>query len=185
MVALHDSGERTLFNTGAMRDTAMGKPEFSVLATTYIRELLKMSVSLSEGLDRRIYDRVDDVLDDLVDTDTAELGYDLNPVYGDFAPYLYLVPDVAIRRVAAHYGKGANKYSPRNWEKGIPLSRYFDSLMRHMLQWANGDRREDHLAAALFNVMGILFTEIAVLDGEIPPEIADFGWLADEDLSQT
>ena len=61
----------------------------------------------------------------------------------------------ALMRLARHYERGAAKYDSRNWEKGLSSARCFDSGIRHMIRYINGDRSEDHLAAALWNLAGI------------------------------
>ena len=38
----------------------------------------------------------------------------------------------AMRRLAQHYQNGAKKYAKNNWRKGQPISRYYDSAMRHL-----------------------------------------------------
>jgi len=58
-----------------------------------------------------------------------------------------LLPAYALTRLAKHYENGAKKYCDRNWEKGMPLSRYLDSAMRHLVKYLGGSREEDHLAA--------------------------------------
>lgn len=73
----------------------------------------------------------------------------------------------AMRRLAQHMEKGADKYAERNWEKGIPASRCFSSAMRHMFQWMDGKGDEDHLAAAMWNIMVIMHFE------ERKPEMID------------
>ena len=40
-----------------------------------------------------------------------------------------LVSPFAMRRLAQHYENGAQKYADRNWEKGMPFSRYVDSAV--------------------------------------------------------
>lgn len=37
---------------------------------------------------------------------------------------------------------GAAKYAPRNWERGMPWSRVFNSLMRHMWAWFRGEDKD-------------------------------------------
>ena len=61
----------------------------------------------------------------------------------------------ALMRLAKHYERGAAKYDSRNWEKGLSCSRCFDSGIRHMVRYIDGDRSEDHLAAAIWNLVGI------------------------------
>jgi hypothetical protein len=59
-----------------------------------------------------------------------------------------LLPAAAIKRLADIFERGAIKYSDRNWEKGMNLSRYVDSAMRHLFQYLEGRRDEDHLGQA-------------------------------------
>jgi hypothetical protein len=45
-----------------------------------------------------------------------------------------LLPPYALLRLAKHFENGANRYQARNWEKGIPCSRYLDSAFRHLVK---------------------------------------------------
>lgn len=113
MFTLHDSGKREEFATGAKRDTAEGKPDFT---------------------------------------------------YFDY---------YVLSRWAAHYERGAKKYTRNNWKKGIPSSRYMQSLLRHAYQYLAGEREEDHLSAILFNAGGIIYNEEMTKRGRLPKEIHD------------
>lgn len=84
-----------------------------------------------------------------------------------------LIPVIALKRVAAVYEKGASKYSARNWETGINQSRCYDSALRHLMQYAEGLRDEDHLAQAAFNVLAMIFTEEQVNRGNLPASLMD------------
>lgn len=70
-----------------------------------------------------------------------------------------LISPFAMRRVGRWMGMGAKKYGDRNWEKGMPFSVLFASLMRHALKYAMGWRDEDHLAAIVFNAQAIIHFE--------------------------
>lgn len=72
--------------------------------------------------------------------------------------YDLLYPE-AIRREACLYERGAVKYEANNWKKGIPSSRFMQSMLRHAFQYLAGDRSEDHLAAVRFNAAGIMYNE--------------------------
>jgi len=67
-----------------------------------------------------------------------------------------LLPVNALKRLAQLYERGAVKYAARNWEKGIPVERMFDSAIRHVFQALSGDQSEDHLAGAAWNILGIM-----------------------------
>ena len=70
-----------------------------------------------------------------------------------------LLPFEALRRVAILYTKGAKKYSPNNWKKGIPTERFFSSALRHLMQYKLGENEEDHLSSVIFNILGIIYNE--------------------------
>lgn len=69
------------------------------------------------------------------------------------------MPWTALLRLSRHYENGAEKYGRFNYQKGIPLSSFLDSAMRHLAKYMCGCDDEDHLAAAAFNVLGAMFTE--------------------------
>ncbi len=62
----------------------------------------------------------------------------------------------AMERIGWVFSKGAERYGQRNWEKGMPLSRYLASAERHLMQFKQGDLSEDHLAQAVWNLCAIL-----------------------------
>ena len=85
-----------------------------------------------------------------------------------------LLPTHAIHRLAKHYENGANKYDPRNWEKGQPLSGYLDSGLRHLFAVLTGDDDgEDHAAAAMWNIPAFIETEHWIEHGILPAELDD------------
>jgi hypothetical protein len=57
--------------------------------------------------------------------------------------------------------------------KGMPLSRLFDSTMRHLLAVSEGDETEDHLGAILWNASAWIWTEQAIKDGRLPSTLND------------
>ncbi len=112
---IHDSGKRQDFDTGAVRDTADGKPRPNLIS----------------------------------------------PIFEE--------------RLAGHLTAGAAKYDDRNWEKGIPLGRTMDSLLRHLRAYREGKREEeeDHLAAAACNIMFLIHTEEMIRRGLLPVALLD------------
>lgn len=64
--------------------------------------------------------------------------------------------DQFFTRVAELLGRGAEKYSDRNWEKAsgsAELDRFKSSAHRHLMQWITGESDEDHAAAVVFNLL--------------------------------
>lgn len=81
--------------------------------------------------------------------------------------YVLLSP-VGLRRIAQRCEYGHLKYGDgRNWEKGMPVSEFVDSALRHIMQYIEGDTAEDHLAAAAWNLQAAMHTE------EKMPEMQD------------
>lgn len=84
-----------------------------------------------------------------------------------------LLSAYAYERLAIWAELGAKKYLPRNWEKGLPFSRYYQSACRHLNEWLKGNRDEDHLAAAMWNIMAIMHTEKLIELGLVSADFDD------------
>lgn len=84
-----------------------------------------------------------------------------------------LIPPVPLDRLAMLYEAGAIKYDARNWEKGIPVSRFLDSALRHINKWREGYRDEDHLIQGVFNLFGAIHTLEMVERGLLPATLND------------
>lgn len=92
--------------------------------------------------------------------------------HGDRARPVLLSPMV-MRRLAEHMAAGAEKYEERNWEKGLPLSSFIDSMQRHLYDLQEGLIDEDHAVAILWNAHGFLHTAIMIGRGLLPAELDD------------
>jgi len=75
--------------------------------------------------------------------------------------------------LAIHLERGAIKYEVRGWEKGFPHSLHLNSAMRHLQQYLEGDRSEDHLSACNFNVFAITHNNELIKRGKLPKELND------------
>jgi len=78
-----------------------------------------------------------------------------------------LLPPNALLRLARHFESGSLKYGDRNWELGIPCHSFADSALRHYLRYMAGDTDEDHLMAAIWNLLCLAETE------QLRPEMQD------------
>lgn len=97
---IKDSGERTEFSTGAVRDMHVGKGRYDLL------------------------------------------------------------PWNAIHQLAQHCENGALKYGERNCEKGIPLHSLLDSATRHISCYLRGQKEENHLRTAMWNIAMAIEMEV-------------------------
>jgi hypothetical protein len=90
---------------------------------------------------------------------------------GDFKPRPDLISPHANLREGAWLAKGAEKYQPRNWEKGMPISECVASLSRHLEAYKLGLRDEDHMAAIRTNAGFILHYEEEIKAGRLDPAL--------------
>jgi len=89
-----------------------------------------------------------------------------------------LLPNSIFKRLALRAESGAKKYAERNWEKGQPLSQYYNSAMRHLLAIQDADLSEDHYAAAIWNIAAMMHHIDKMLTNELPVELDSFGIIA-------
>ena len=156
-----DSGKRVKFNTGAQRDTDVGKTDFS---------------KLTGGQWADFAESIGEPVLDIHSTGKFYLEPD-----DEMPPDEDLIPEFFLKHMNALLARGAVKYGKNNWQRGIPLSRSFASALRHLLQWRFGDRREHHLSAAAVNIMFLMVTEWNVARGLLSTELADMGMLAQDE----
>ncbi len=83
------------------------------------------------------------------------------------------IPVRSLRKLAKRFEDGAEKYNRDNWKQGIPLSRYVDSLYRHLWAFMDNDDTEDHLGAIIWNAMCLSETWDMIYEGELPLELED------------
>lgn len=83
------------------------------------------------------------------------------------------LPPHALLRAAQRFEAGALKYDRSNWLKGIPVSRYIDSLERHIQAIKLGDTTEDHQGAIIWNSMCLSETLDLIQCGHLPQELDD------------
>jgi hypothetical protein len=94
----------------------------------------------------------------------AVRGSDLK---GKFPLRYDLISHIGERRLAETYGEGAEKYGDSNWLQGIPTSNLIMHAMNHINKYREGDKSEDHLAHAAWNLFAAMHME------ETNPELQD------------
>lgn len=76
-----------------------------------------------------------------------------------------LIPVGPLWELAKVYGKGAEKYSERNWEKGYEFSKSYAALMRHANLFWNRENYDNetgvhHMASVAFHALALIHYSI-------------------------
>lgn len=140
---IKDSGDRTEFTTGAVRDMHEGKGRCDLLPLDVIAEMLS-NRTLCEIYN---FQRSSDI---------EHLKFALE--YFAESHDKWICASDVILEVAKHFEEGAKKYGDNNWRKGIPVRCYIDSAIRHYLKWLRGDQDEPHDRAFCWNIMCCIWT---------------------------
>lgn len=173
-----DSGNRRQFDSGAVRDIAIGKGRCDLLPLAEVSAYFNRRIGdnnsksdkavavsiITNQLDKVIRNLKDDYVESILQAIKA------------FIQTQYSGNDaVAMMELSKHYEQGALKYAERNWEKGIPTHCYIDSCIRHLMKWYDGWDDEPHDRAVLWNLFGLMWT----LNNK--PEMNDLPWKLTED----
>jgi len=77
----------------------------------------------------------------------------------DCEDYRYdLISPIGLKAVARTCAEGADKYGDYNWEKGQPVPDILNHAIKHIYEFLGGDRSEDHLAHAAWNLLAAIHT---------------------------
>lgn len=184
---VQDSGKRQNFSTGSVRDTDEGKGKPHLIGGEAIAECWKYFKT------NRIKYSGSTVDYDLIET--LHRYATLVENRDDNSHLLYQAIDRLCRyasekegigyfemfiRLAQHYENGAKKYSAHNWRLGQPISRYYDSAMRHLYKYLDDWDDEDHASALFWNIVAIIQTKIDIKKELLPKELDDFPILIKE-----
>lgn len=138
---IKDSGERRVFETGAVRDITEDKGRCDLLPLDVVNELLMT------GITRH--------LDDF--QQTGDYGHLLRALFL-FGQTRFGGTETMLLEVSKHFANGAKKYEENNWRKGIPVKSYIDSSVRHYLKFSRSDEDEPHDLAFVWNLLCAVWT---------------------------
>lgn len=139
---IKDSGERRAFQTGAVRDIQEGKGRCDLMPLKVVSSLMDC-LTESDHVIREIAMFMQ--YGSTVNLYYALSGFSLIAYDGS--------TETMILEVAKHFEEGAKKYGENNWQKGLPVSCYIDSAVRHYLKYKRGDKDEPHDRAFVWNLM--------------------------------
>lgn len=139
---IKDSGARSEFSTGAVRDIQTGKGRPTLMPLHVVATLMDEHLG------------GDVIMQSIAHfTDTGNTSY-LYKALTEFAVWVYEdTVETMLLEVAIHFEEGALKYGENNWQKGLPVNCYLDSAIRHYLKYRRGDEDEPHDRAFVWNIM--------------------------------
>ena len=149
LMEIKDSGSRTEFPTGAVRDIQEGKGRCDLMPLDVVADYLDNS---SNGKPYAV------VFDYIYDFQITGDYINLLIAMGKFAENHWGEGKTMLLEVAIHFEEGAKKYGENNWQKGIPVRRYIDSAIRHYLKFLRRDEDEPHDRAFCWNLMCAIWT---------------------------
>lgn len=136
---IKDSGDRTEFSTGAVRDMHEGKGRCDLMCLDVVARILADNVLVP--------------IHSFQESGQVDYLYDVLRFHTIFEdPYTMFL------EVAKHFEDGARKYGESNWQKGIPVNCYIDSAVRHYLKYLRGDTDERHDRAFVWNILCCIWT---------------------------
>lgn len=148
-----DSGNRTKFETGAVRDIQEGKGRCDLMPLDVVAEYThdiichELDMFVCSGDVNCLYRCLSHFEVHWDDGKTREIdAIEKQRIY------------TMLLEVAKHFEEGCKKYGENNWKKGIPVKRYIDSAIRHYLKFQRGDKDEPHDRAFCWNIMCAIWT---------------------------
>ena len=140
---IKDSGNRTEFESGAVRDMHEGKGRCDLLPLGVIQKFtFAPALFAIEQFQQS--------------SDIKHLKVAIEIFIEDHGEWKNSID--MILEVAKHFEDGAKKYGENNWQKGIPVKCYIDSAVRHYLKYLRGDTDERHDRAFCWNIMCAIWT---------------------------
>lgn len=146
-MAIKDSGERSKFSTGAVRDIQEGKGRCDLLPLDVVAECY--SKAFPEDVTGTVFAEL------YLFTKTGDIThlYEALSTRGMFDKWSHMFLEVA-----KHFEEGAEKYGENNWQKGLPVKCYINSAVRHYLKWLREDDDEPHDRAFCWNIICAIWT---------------------------
>ncbi len=91
---------------------------------------------------------------------TEKITFETGATRSKIAPARYdLISPVGLRRLAETYAEGAEIHGDRNWENGLPIDDCINRSIRHIYLYLEGNKEEDHLAHAAWNLFASMHFE--------------------------
>ncbi len=148
---IKDSGNRREFESGAVRDVDDSKGNTTLLPLEEVSQFLIST----------------EIINIQKFKETGDIGH-LYMAIREFNKNHGWSDAESMLELSKHFSDGMKKYGKDNWKKGIPISSYMDSGIRHYLKVKAGWTDEFHDRAFVWNMMCAIWTM------NNKPELDDF-----------
>lgn len=135
---IKDSGNRQVFDTGAVRDISEGKGRCDLMPLDIVGEILGSETLCYLGEYQKTKEETCLILA-------------LNCFFGEN----YSTHSDAFLNLSIHFEEGAKKYGEGNW-RGLPEWTFLSSAVRHYLKFRKGMTDENHGRAFMWNVVCLM-----------------------------
>lgn len=153
---IKDSGNRTEFETGAVRDIQEGKGRHDLIPLDVVSYYYAFVCEKNPTFDfGDIYPSIFSCLAMYKETQSNSW---LFWALVRFCHVAFANSESMFLEVGIHFEEGAKKYGENNWQKGIPEYCYLNSAIRHLLKYKRGDEDERHDRAFVWNIMCLIWT---------------------------
>lgn len=140
-----DSGNRTEYSTGAVRDIKDDVGRCDLLPLDVVAQFTTITDA------KAVLVSIDNFMA------TGNTAFLINAVK-NFCDMCSWSMTECFLEVSVHYKDGAKKYTPYNWQKGIPISSYISRGVRHLLKYMDMRTDERHDRAFIWNMLGAIWT---------------------------
>lgn len=169
MADLKDSGNRRIFETGAVRDMDENKGRCDLLPLDIVNEMIRLHSQFPEQPIVSVTDilrGIEEYQDSSRSTYTRATAL-FESIYS-FIPFTVWSKyenkqakmSALLLDLAKHFQDGARKYSDNNWKRGIPTNVFMDSALRHLFKFLRGDTDEPHDRAFVWNLVCAAWTTL-------------------------
>lgn len=139
---IKDSGERRVFESGAVRDITEDKGRCDLLPLDVVADITAYDIMR--------------ILDNFQNTGKYQALIEALFAFRDIRFDGSI--ETMLLEVSKHFANGAKKYEENNWRMGIPVKSYVDSAARHYLKYERGDEDEPHDLAFVWNLLCAVWT---------------------------
>ena len=155
---LKDSGSRTEFETGAVRDLQEGKGRCDLLPLDVVerafRDIRFENMEVAEQTHAaNVFGSIHNFTQNGDPINLLKALCEFVRMDKSFGRWTNMLLEVSV-----HFEDGAKKYGENNWQKGIPVRCYINSGVRHFIKWLRGDDDEPHDRAFCWNMLCAIWT---------------------------